>query len=107
MTKTILLTGFEPFAGNTLNSSWEAVRALAGQRIGHEHVVVSELLPCAFDDSLQQLNQLIELHQPEIVVAVGQARQYGAAASRPADPGRWACGLLLDPAHQGNRRQIA
>lgn len=73
MTKTILLTGFEPFAGNTLNSSWEAVRALAGQRIGHEHVVVSELLPCAFDDSLQQLSQLIDLHQPEIVMAVGQA----------------------------------
>ncbi|WP_339081565.1 pyroglutamyl-peptidase I [Pseudomonas sp. TMP9] len=73
MTKTILLTGFEPFAGDTLNSSWEVVRALAGQRIGHEHVVVSELLPCAFDDSLLQLNQLIALHQPEIVVAVGQA----------------------------------
>jgi pyroglutamyl-peptidase len=73
MTKTILLTGFEPFAGHMLNSSWEVARALAGQRIGHEHVVVSELLPCAFDDSLQQLRQLISLHQPEIVVALGQA----------------------------------
>jgi pyroglutamyl-peptidase len=34
---------------------------------------VSELLPCAFDDSLQQLSQLIVFHQPEIFVAVGQA----------------------------------
>ena len=73
MTKTILLTGFESFAGDTLNSSWEVVRALGGQRIGHEHVIVSELLPCSFGDSLEQLRALIAVHQPKIVLAVGQA----------------------------------
>jgi pyroglutamyl-peptidase len=73
MAKTILLTGFEPFAGANLNSSWEAVRTLHGQGIGNEHLIVSELLPCVFAESLRRMGQLLAAHQPEIVVAVGQA----------------------------------
>ena len=30
MKKTVLLTGFEPFNGATVNPAWEAVRALKG-----------------------------------------------------------------------------
>jgi pyroglutamyl-peptidase len=71
--KTILLTGFEPFAGKRLNASWEVVRGLNGQCLGDEHIIVSASLPCAFRESLLQLEQLIELHQPVIVVGVGQA----------------------------------
>jgi len=73
MRKTILLTGFEPFAGEKLNSSWEVVRLLDGQVLGDDHVIVSELLPCVFTDSLRRLEHLIALHQPVIVLAVGQA----------------------------------
>jgi pyroglutamyl-peptidase len=71
--KTILLTGFEPFAGKRLNASWEVVRGLNGQCVGDAHIIVSESLPCAFRESLLRLEQLIELHQPVIVIGVGQA----------------------------------
>ena len=30
----ILLTGFDPFDGETINPSWEAVGALHGRRVG-------------------------------------------------------------------------
>jgi pyroglutamyl-peptidase len=30
----ILLTGFDPFGGESINPSWEAVRALDAKRIG-------------------------------------------------------------------------
>ncbi|MDG0898664.1 pyroglutamyl-peptidase I [Pseudomonas sp. GD03721] len=73
MPKTILLTGFEPFGGERLNASWEVVRGLDGQKIGLGHRVVSALLPCTFTDSLLRLDQLLALHQPDIIVAVGQA----------------------------------
>jgi pyroglutamyl-peptidase len=71
--KNILLTGFEPFAGDTLNASWEAVRGLGGQYLDEAHLIVSELLPCTFEGALQRLGQLIALHQPVLVIAVGQA----------------------------------
>lgn len=73
MKKNILLTGFAPFAGNTLNASWQVVRGLDGHSLDDQHCIVSEILPCAFGDALLQLNQLIALHDPVIVLAVGQA----------------------------------
>ena len=32
--RTVLLTGFEPFEQEPINPSWEAVRALDGERVG-------------------------------------------------------------------------
>ena len=49
--KTILLTGFEPFGGETLNPSAEIARQLHGTMIAG-HTVVSALLPCIFGASI-------------------------------------------------------
>ena len=43
----VLLTGFAPFDGETLNPSWEAVRMLRGRRIGG-HRIVARQLPVEF-----------------------------------------------------------
>ncbi len=69
---TVLLTGFAPFGGDELNSSWEAVRALDGTQIGG-HTVVTAQLPTAFDVSLEQLMDLVRQHHPALIVCVGQA----------------------------------
>src|SRR5580698_4468341 len=69
---TILLTGFDPFGGESINPSWEAVRALHGRRIAG-HRVEARLLPTAFAGSLRALKTAISEVDPAIMLGVGQA----------------------------------
>ncbi|MBV8659065.1 MAG: pyroglutamyl-peptidase I [Burkholderiales bacterium] len=70
--QTVLLTGFEPFADDTINPSWEAVRQLDGwQEAGF--IVVARQLPCVFGTALDALDELVGWLNPQIVIAVGQA----------------------------------
>jgi pyroglutamyl-peptidase len=68
----ILLTGFEPFGGESVNPSWEIARALDGWRC-EGHVVHAVRLPCVFGDALAVLDEALALHRPEVVVCLGQA----------------------------------
>jgi len=43
MIKTVLLTGFEPFNGATINPAWEAVRSLEGWQGDSFQVEVRQL----------------------------------------------------------------
>ncbi len=69
---TVLLTGFSPFDGETINSSWEAVQALQGERISG-HTVVCAQLPVTFDHSHEELMDLVREHRPALIICVGQA----------------------------------
>ena len=73
-TRTILVTGFEPFGGEAVNASWEAARKLDGWRLG-EFAAVARLLPCAYDASVKELVQAIETLRPEAILMTGQAAQ--------------------------------
>jgi pyroglutamyl-peptidase len=70
--KTILLTGFEPFGGESLNPSEEISRQLHGTVIAR-HQVVGGLLPCVFGVAIKELKHLIQLHDPVLIVGLGQA----------------------------------
>lgn len=72
MTKTVLLTGFEPFNGADVNPSWEAARALDGWS-GPGFQVAARELPCVFGRANLVLFDAIDALQPDIVIAVGQA----------------------------------
>ncbi|HEX7112229.1 MAG TPA: pyroglutamyl-peptidase I [Mizugakiibacter sp.] len=75
MTKTlpsVLLTGFDPFDGEPVNPSWEAVHALHGARIAGHRIATAQL-PTAFGLSLTALGRAIAAHRPALVLAVGQA----------------------------------
>lgn len=67
-----LLTGFEPFGGDSVNSSWQAVRALHGRRIAGHRLVAAQL-PTVFGASLDTLRRLLRQHRPVLVLCVGQA----------------------------------
>jgi len=69
---TILLTGFEPFGGETLNPSWEAARALQGESIGGA-VLAARRLPCVVDDVTPALVQAIDDVDPVLVLCLGLA----------------------------------
>ena len=68
----ILVTGFEPFGGGVTNSSWEAVKPLAGKHYSHADVVIAQL-PVVWGEAEAKLRTLIKIHQPKLVVSFGQA----------------------------------
>jgi pyroglutamyl-peptidase len=71
-TRTLLLTGFEPFGGETVNPSQEIVRALDGETIG-AYRVIGAILPVAFAATLPMLDALLDAHRPTLALALGQA----------------------------------
>jgi pyroglutamyl-peptidase len=68
----ILLTGFEPFGGETVNPSWEVARVLHGQRVASA-IVQARRLPVSFDGAPRALAQALAECRPALVVALGQA----------------------------------
>ncbi|CAJ91281.1 pyroglutamyl-peptidase I [Cupriavidus necator] len=70
--RTVLLTGFEPFENEPINPSWEAVRALDGERVG-DAVIVARQLPCVFGAAIDTIGELVDVLRPALVIAVGQA----------------------------------
>ena len=71
-TRTVLLTGFEPFNKETVNPAWEAVRALEGWR-GPGFAVQVLQLPCVFGEANRVIGEAIARLKPAVVIAVGQA----------------------------------
>ncbi len=69
---TILLTGFEPFGGETVNPSSEIARALDGW-VCEGAVVRTALLPCVFGDALLRLDEALAAWHPRLVLCLGQA----------------------------------
>ena len=66
MTK-VLLTGFEPFGSASSNPSGEIVKQISGDNI------VTAILPVAYAQSAEALLALIEQHNPDVVISLGQA----------------------------------
>lgn len=69
---TVLLTGFEPFAGDSSNPSGEAVHLAASLWEGPE-VLVAAVLPVTFDGAAAMFEELVARHQPRVIIAVGLA----------------------------------
>ncbi|MBO4235567.1 MAG: pyroglutamyl-peptidase I [Firmicutes bacterium] len=74
----ILVTGFEPFGGENINPSYEAVKLLP-DRIGGAEIIKMEI-PTVRRKSIDVLSDKIEEVWPDAVVSVGQAG--GASAIR-------------------------
>jgi pyroglutamyl-peptidase len=69
---TILLTGFEPFDGEPINPSKNAVTAVAAERhVGYR--LVHAILPTTYDGAIPHLRAAVERHSPDVVISVGQA----------------------------------
>lgn len=71
-TAPLLVTGFEPFGGETVNPSWLIAHTLHGRRIGGVPVV-GVMLPCVFGAALDTLRAALAEHRPQLVLALGQA----------------------------------
>ncbi len=67
-----LVTGFDPFGGETSNPSLDVARALDGGTVAG-HRIVGAMLPTEFARSLSALDALLRRHRPALVIALGQA----------------------------------
>lgn len=67
----ILVTGFDPFGGEKMNASWEAVRCLP-DRIG-EHEIYKRQIPTVFGNAAEQAMKFAESIGAEVILCVGQA----------------------------------
>ena len=67
----VLVTGFEPFGGEKINPSWEAVKALPGELNGATLLKVQ--LPVSFERVRKILPGLISKERPDTVLLTGQA----------------------------------
>jgi pyroglutamyl-peptidase len=63
----VLVTGFDPFGGASVNPSWAAVRQLACPD------VAARLLPCVFGAALDRLWGAVEDVDPDVVICTGLA----------------------------------
>jgi pyroglutamyl-peptidase len=70
--KRVLLTGFQPFGGETINPAWVSVRELTGSKILEYEIVTGEI-PVTRYSALEETEKLILQYEPEIVINVGQA----------------------------------
>ncbi|MEV1026330.1 pyroglutamyl-peptidase I [Streptomyces sp. NPDC050264] len=68
----VLLTGFEPFGGESVNPSWQAAELVAAAPPDGLAVTAVQL-PCVFGESLTALRAAVERVRPELVLCLGQA----------------------------------
>ena len=69
----VLVTGFEPFGGDSVNPSWLVAQHLSRASIAGVQVQAVQL-PCVFGLSAQVLVQSLAQHQPDVVLALGLAQ---------------------------------
>ena len=67
----VLITGFTPFGGETINPAYEAIKGLE-DTINGAHIIKREI-STVFHKSIDELDSLIEVESPHIVICVGQA----------------------------------
>ena len=69
--KKLLITGFEPFGGEEINPSWEAVRCLPDEISGY--ALTKLCLPVVFEESAQIVINEAKKLSPSAIICVGQA----------------------------------
>ncbi len=67
----VLVTGFDPFGGESVNPAFEAVKLLPDTIAGAEVIKIE--IPTVFTRSEKVVEAAIEKYQPDVVLNVGQA----------------------------------
>lgn len=67
----ILVTGFDPFGGETINPAIESVKRLP-DRIAGATIIKLEI-PTVLHKSLRKIEEAIETYNPDMILSIGQA----------------------------------
>ena len=69
--KKLLITGFQPFGGESINPSWEAVSRLPSEINGY--FLTKLLIPVVFGEAAAAIIAKAEEIRPDVILSVGQA----------------------------------
>ena len=69
--KKLLITGFEPFGGETVNPSWETVSRLPSE-IG-DYSLTKLRIPVVFGEAAEKVLAAADEMRPDVILCVGQA----------------------------------
>ena len=69
--RTLLITGFDPFGGETINPAWEAVKLLP-DRIA-DFRLCKLRIPTIFGKAAEEVLKTAENEKPDIILCIGQA----------------------------------
>ena len=67
----VLVTGFDPFGGESVNPAYEAVKLLPDIIEGAR--IIKLEIPTVFKKSIEIVKEAVEKDQPDVVINVGQA----------------------------------
>lgn len=74
--KKLLITGFEPFGGEEINPSWEAVKRLPEEINGY--ALHKLLIPVVFGEAAERVIAVAERISPHVILCIGQAGGRGS-----------------------------
>lgn len=69
--KKVLITGFDPFGGESINPAYEAVKLLPDEISGAEIIKIE--IPTVFQKGPDTVYKAMKEHQPDYVLCIGQA----------------------------------
>lgn len=69
----VLLTAFDPFGGETVNPSQQAVARLADADAPAGVEIRTAVLPVVFGDAIDALREAVAEHEPDLVICAGEA----------------------------------
>ncbi|WEV20924.1 pyroglutamyl-peptidase I [Clostridium perfringens] len=79
----VLITGFDPFGGESINPALEAVKMIPENIEGAQ--VIKLEIPTVFRKSLEKIEEKIEEINPDVVISIGQAGgRFGVTPERVA-----------------------
>lgn len=69
--KKLLITGFEPFGGESINPSWEAVKRLPDEIA--EYQLTKLCIPVIFGEASKSVIEKANGISPDVIICIGQA----------------------------------
>ena len=69
--KKLLITGFDPFGGEKINPSWEAVKRLPD--VVGDYVLCKLEIPTVYGQGAARVLEAAETFRPDVILCVGQA----------------------------------
>ncbi len=67
----ILVTGFDPFGGESINPALEVIKRLPKEILGAEIITLE--IPTVAYKSLDCIETAIQMHNPDVILSIGQA----------------------------------